>query len=222
MSDRTEAEVQRLRAVLAVLAREFPDTTPPLDYASPFQLMAAVLMSAQTTDRQVNVVSPQLFAAWPDAAAMATADPEAVAEVIRSIGFFRTKARNLVAAARMIRDEFNGQMPDRMEDLVRLPGIGRKSAGVVLAHVYNTPAIIVDTHFGRVTRRLGFTTETDPVKLEHDLAAWWPHDTWNPASMRMNFHGRRWCTARSPKCSECPLQQYCPYPAGSAVGTGAT
>ncbi|MFW5802220.1 MAG: endonuclease III, partial [Spirochaeta sp.] len=215
-------EIDRLRRILAILADEFPDTTPPLEYESPFQLMVAVLMSAQTTDKQVNVVTPQLFAEYPDAAAMAEADTERVTELIRSIGFFRNKAKNMIAAARMIRDEFGGVLPNRMEDLVRLPGIGRKSAGVVLAHVYDMPAIIVDTHFGRVVRRLGFTVHTDPVKLEYDLAAWWPRDTWNPASMRMNFHGRLWCTARNPKCGDCPLRQLCPYPVAGVGAEGAT
>lgn len=202
----------RLRSILAILTNEFPDTSPPLYYNSPFQLMIAVLLSAQTTDRQVNVVTPELFRRYPDSAAMSQAAQSDVEGIINSVGFFRTKARNMIAAAAKVEQNFGGVVPSAMEDLVTLPGIGRKSAGVVRAHVYDIPAIIVDTHFGRVSRRLGFTAQKDPVKLEFDLADWMPVDTWNPASMLLNFHGRRWCTARSPKCSECPIRHLCPYP----------
>ncbi len=199
--------------MIGILEARYPDTSTPLIFNTPFQLMSAVMLSAQTTDAQVNKATPDLFARYPDASAMSKAPLAEVESLIRSIGFYRNKARNLIGAARMLCDEFDSQVPSTMDELVRLPGIGRKSAGVVLSAVYGKPAIIVDTHFGRVIRRLGFSEHTDPVKLEFDLASWLPESLWSPSSMLLNFHGRDCCKARRPLCDDCPVSKYCPsYP----------
>lgn len=199
-----------LAAIVRELEHEYPQTPSLLDYHTPFQLMVAVALSAQTTDAQVNRVTPQLFDRFPTAADLAAAPLDDVIELIRSIGFFRRKAEHIVAAAAMVEREYNGQLPDTMEALVQLPGIGRKSAGVILAQVYAQPAIIVDTHFGRVARRLGATAAEDPIKVERDVAAKLDRDLWIACSMRLNYHGRRYCHARKPNCGACPIRQHCP------------
>ena len=199
-----------LAAIVRELEHEYPQTPSLLDYRTPFQLMVAVALSAQTTDAQVNRVTPQLFARFPTAADLAAAPLDQVTEIIRSIGFFRRKAEHIIAAAAIVDREYNGQPPDTMEALVQLPGIGRKSAGVILAQVYAQPAIIVDTHFGRVARRLGATAADDPQKVERDVAAKLDRDLWIACSMRLNYHGRRYCHARKPNCTDCPIRQHCP------------
>lgn len=200
----------RFVRILDILAREYPQTPSLLHYSRPFELLIAVILSAQTTDANVNSVLPHLFSRYPDAVALAGAAQAEVESIIHAVGFFRTKAAHIIATARMIVEEFDGRVPDRMSDLVRLPGVGRKSAGVVLLHVYDTPAIIVDTHFGRVVRRLGFSRSDRPERLERDVAAILPERWWNAASMRLNYHGRRYCFARKPDCAACPVGQLCP------------
>jgi len=200
----------RLPEILRRLEAEYPDREPLLAYDSPFQLLVSVSLSAQTTDAAVNRCTPELFRRWPTPRALADADPSELEEVIHSLGFYRQKTRNLIAAARMIAEEYDGRVPREMDQLLRLPGVGRKSAHVIRSHVWNLPGIIVDTHFGRVCRRLGLTGQRDPVKVEADIAALVPEDRQRDFSMTANFHGRRYCRARKPDCARCPLEELCP------------
>ncbi len=200
----------RLAEIIRRLDAEYPDRFSLLNWETPFQLCVAVALSAQTTDAGVNKVTPKLFRRWPNPESMAEADTAEVEEVIHSLGFFRQKARNLVAAATRIRDEYSGEVPRSMDDLTSLPGIGRKSANVIRGHIWNLPGIIVDTHFGRVCRRLGLTEEKDPVKVEKELGAMVPEEAQHGFSMTANFHGRRYCHSRKPSCSDCPLEDICP------------
>ena len=206
----TEVERSRFLQVLRELEAVYPQTPSLLNYRSPFELLVGVILSAQTTDEAVNAVLPQLFARYPGPAELAMADPARVEEIIHSLGFFRQKARSIIGTARMLHDEYGDTVPATMDELTRLPGVGRKSAGVMLLHIHNLPAIIVDTHFGRVTRRLGFATASDPLKLEREVAAVLPSEHWNSASMRLNYHGRRYCFARAPDCAACPVEYLCP------------
>ncbi|TVR68825.1 MAG: endonuclease III [Spirochaetaceae bacterium] len=202
--------LSRFRAVLDVLAREYPETPSLLSHRSPFELLIGVILSAQTTDEQVNAVLPALFSRYPGPPELAAAVPAEVEKIIHSVGFFRRKALNIIGAAAHVRDVQGGTIPATMDELVRIPGVGRKSAGVILLHVYDKPAIIVDTHFGRVVRRLGYSDVRDPVRLERDVAAILPPELWNSASMRLNYHGRRYCFARKPACGNCPVAALCP------------
>lgn len=197
-------------AVADVLAEEFPTYRVPLDHGSAFQLLAATILSAQCTDAMVNRVTPALFARYPDATAMAVADPAEVEEIIHRTGFFRAKTRSLIGMATAVVERHGGDVPGRMAELVLLPGVGRKTANVVLAQWFGVPGIAVDTHVLRVARRLGLTTETDPVKVERDLGRLWPRRLWSDTSLRLIFHGRRTCTARAPKCGACPMVGFCP------------
>lgn len=200
----------RLSAILEILTGEYRETPSLLAYRSPWELLVGVILSAQTTDEQVNAVLPALFGKFPGPDELAEAPPEVVEGIIRSVGFFRRKAASIIGAAVHVRDEHDGHVPGTMEELLRIPGVGRKSAGVILLHVYDKPAIIVDTHFGRVLRRLGYSTAKDPLRLEEDTAAVLPSEFWNSASMRLNYHGRRYCFARKPACSACPVARLCP------------
>ncbi len=193
-----------------VLAEEFPTYDVPLDHGSAFQLLAAVILSAQCTDAMVNRVTPELFARYPDAAAMASADPAEVESIIHRTGFFRAKTQSLIGMAQAVQERFGGEVPQAMDALVSLPGVGRKTANVVRAQWFGLPGIAVDTHVLRLAGRLGLTDQRDPVKVERDLQALWPRRWWSDASMRLIFHGRRTCTARSPKCGECPMRTFCP------------
>ena len=200
----------RLHSIMALLASAHPRINSLLHYQSPFQLCVAVALSAQTTDNAVNAATPELFKRWPTPARLAAADPAELESVIHSLGFFRQKARSLIAASRAIVEQFAGEVPESMEDLTSLPGIGRKSANVIRTHIYNHPGIIVDTHFGRVCRRLGLTARKDPVKLEFELAALVPENRQHQFSMTANLHGRRFCRSRRPLCTSCPLEELCP------------
>jgi len=200
----------RARAVAEGLREAYPDIIVPLEHGTPFQLLVAVILSAQCTDARVNQVTPALFAYAPDAAAMAAADPAEIERLIYSTGFFRAKARNLIAMAQALMARFDGEVPRRMEDLVSLPGVGRKTANVILGHGFQTPGIAVDTHVLRLSRRLGLTEATDPVRVEHELAALWPRRDWSATSMRLIYHGRRVCTARAPRCEACIFAGWCP------------
>lgn len=200
----------RAQQVLAELRLLYPDAESELDFDSPYQCLIATLLSAQATDVSVNLATPALFEAYPDAYALAAATPEEVEPYIRTIGLYRTKARNAVATARLLVEEHGGQVPRTLEELIALPGVGRKTANVVLANAYGVPSIAVDTHVGRVARRLGFTKETNPDKVEADLVALFDESDWIFLHHALIFHGRRVCYARRPDCASCTLCPLCP------------
>jgi endonuclease-3 len=200
----------RVRQVLRILARLYPDAHCALNYDNPLRLLIATILSAQCTDVRVNLVTPALFTRYPDAHAFATADQSELEKAIQSTGFFRNKARNIIACCRTLVDKYGGEVPGTMEDLVPLPGIGRKTANVVLGNAFDVPGITVDTHVGRVSRRLGLTKETDAEKVERDLMELIPKKDWTMFSHRMIFHGRQVCFARRPACSKCALAEVCP------------
>jgi endonuclease-3 len=207
--------------VVERLAALYPEIVVPLHHESAFQLLAATILSAQSTDATVNRVTPALFARFPDARALAAADPAEVEELVRPTGFFRAKARSLVGMARALVERFGGEVPGTMEELVTLPGVGRKTANVVLGHWFGVPGVVVDTHVLRLARRLGLTEETDPVRVERDLMRLWRKRDWTDTSMRLIYHGRRVCLARRPRCEACILADVCPS-AGAAGGRGAS
>lgn len=200
------------RAVAARLERRYPEIGTALSYTNPWELLVATVISAQTTDDNVNKVTPILFARYPDPEALAAADPSDVEEVIFSTGFYRQKTRSIISLAADLCERFGGVVPDSMDQLVTLRGVGRKTASVVLAEAWGLPAIAVDTHVNRVSRRLGLTAESDPVKIEQDLKALFALSEWPSLSMRMIQFGRDVCDARRPRCGECPLVDICPYP----------
>ncbi len=190
---------------------EYPDAHCELDFESPFQLLAATILSAQCTDKRVNMVTPQLFARYPGPEALAAARPAELEQLIKPTGFFRNKTRSLIGMASALVDRFDGEVPRSMEDLVTVPGAGRKTANVVLGTAFNQPeGVVVDTHVGRVGRRLGLMKETDPVKAEQELMRLYPREDWTALSHLLIFHGRRVCVARRPRCAECVLNDICP------------
>jgi endonuclease-3 len=201
---------RRAGAIVRGLAKLYPDAHCALHYRNPLELLVATILSAQCTDVRVNMVTPALFARYPDAAAFAAADPAELERAIQSTGFFRNKARNIIACCKEIVARFGGQVPGTMDELVPLPGIGRKTANVVLGNAFQVPGITVDTHVGRLSRRMGLTEETDPEKVERDLMALIPKKEWTMFSHRMIFHGRQVCFARKPSCETCTLKRVCP------------
>ncbi|MCL1940011.1 MAG: endonuclease III [Desulfovibrionaceae bacterium] len=197
--------------VLALLAERYPHPETHLAHKTPWELLAATVLAAQCTDERVNTVTPALFARWPGPAAMAKAEPEEVEVYIRSTGFFRNKARNLVGAARRIVEEYGGEVPRRMEALISLPGVARKTANVVLFGAYGiNEGIAVDTHVGRISYRLGLTAAQDPVRAERDLVALFPRAEWGNLNHRLVWFGRQVCTARNPSCAVCEMAEFCP------------
>jgi endonuclease-3 len=197
--------------VLARLKREYPDARTELDYETPLQLLEATILSAQCTDKRVNMVTPILFKNFPTAASLADAQPERVEEIIKSTGFFRNKTKSLIGLGKALGERHNGQVPDTMEELVKLPGVGRKTANVVLGNAFGKNiGVVVDTHVARVSYRLGLTRETDPVKIEQDLMPLFPSNDWALVAHLFIFHGRRVCEARRPKCEICVLNDICP------------
>ncbi len=196
--------------MLAELHRLYPDAATELVYRTPFELLIATILSAQATDASVNAATPALFARYPDARALAAASPEEVEPYIKTIGLYRTKAKNIVAAARQLVQEHSGEVPNDFEALRALPGVGRKTANVVLASAFGRPAIAVDTHVGRLARRLGFSRHTDPDKVEVDLQMLFPKNEWIFVHHALILHGRRVCFARKPACASCALAPYCP------------
>jgi endonuclease-3 len=198
-------------AVARRLARSYPQAHCSLDFASPFQLLIATILSAQCTDKRVNTVTGGLFARWPTAAALAAAGQAEVEAVIRSTGFFRAKARNIRGCCEALVERYGGEVPRTLEELVRLPGVGRKTANVVLGSGFGLPSgVVVDTHVGRISRRLGLTRHADAVRAERDLVAAIPKSHWIAFSHRLIEHGRTVCTARRPRCEDCPLSGLCP------------
>ena len=204
------ARTRRARRIDAELAVGYPDAKAELDFSTPYELAVATILSAQTTDVRVNLVTPVVFARYPTAADYAAADRAELEEIIRSTGFFRNKSTSLIGLGREVVERFDGELPDTLEDLVTLPGIGRKTANVILGNAFGKPGITVDTHFGRLVRRWGLTTQTDPVKVETDLAAELVPSTWTDFSTRTIFHGRRVCHSRKPACGACYLAPLCP------------
>ena len=200
----------RAREVARRLALEYPDAVCELDHENPFQLLVATILSAQTTDVRVNMVTPALFARYPTAEDLAGADLADVEEIVRSTGFYANKSRSVVGMARALVERFGGEVPTRREDLVTLPGVGRKTANVVRSVGFDLPGLPVDTHVGRLSRRLGLTTQEDPVKVELELNSYLPAAERGRFSLRMIQHGRRVCEARRPRCEVCVLADICP------------
>ena len=192
------------------LHERYPYAHCELDFDNPLQLLVATILSAQTTDVMVNKVTPQLFAAYPDAAALAGADREALETLLKPTGFFRAKTNSVMKLGAELLERFDGEVPPRMKDLVTLPGVGRKTANVVLGNAFGIPGITVDTHFGRLARRWHWTAETDPVKVELAINELIPKKDWTILSHRVIWHGRRMCHARKPACGVCPIAKWCP------------
>ncbi len=202
--------IERTARIAAALARLYPEARISLDFTTPWQCLVATILSAQCTDKRVNQVTPRLFAEIPDARAMDAAPASRIERLILDTGFFRQKTRSLKGAARAILERFGGEVPSRMEDLVTLPGVGRKTANVLLGHVFGQPGLVVDTHVRRLAQRLGLTRESDPEKIERDLQALLEPAEWTPFSMRLILHGRTVCHARKPRCEVCALAADCP------------
>ena len=211
------ALTRRARRINRELADLYPDARCELDFTTPLELSVATILSAQSTDRGVNLVTPTLFRKYPDAAAYAGADRAELEELIHSTGFFRNKANTLIKLGQQLVERFDGEVPRTLEELVSLPGFGRKTANVVLGNAFDVPGITVDTHFGRLIRRWKWTDETDPVKAEHAVAQLFPKKDWTMLSHRVIWHGRRRCHARKPACGACPIARLCP-----AYGEGPT
>ena len=211
------ARTRRARRVDRALAVRYPDAHCELDFRNPFELLIATVLSAQTTDVRVNQTTPELFDRWPDAASIAGADLLDLEDVLRPTGFFRAKARSVVGIGTALVERFGGEVPRRLEDLVTLPGVGRKTANVVLGNAFGVPGITVDTHVQRLSHRLGYTTSDDPVVIETELGALLERREWTMASHRLIFHGRRTCFARRPACGACPVAAMCP-----SAGIGET
>jgi endonuclease-3 len=190
--------------------RDLYPAVTELAHQDPFQLVIATILSAQTTDRSVNLVTPELFKRYPTATELAAADPATVELLIKPTGFFRLKTRRIIDASRRIVDLFGGEIPSTLDDLVKIPGIGRKTANVILGVGFNVPGFAVDTHVTRLTNRLGLVVTRDPVKIEHQVCAMVPKEEWTGLSLRLILHGRRICDARRPRCEECVLNDFCP------------
>ncbi len=211
------ALVRRARRMGRILAETYPDAHCELDFRGPYQLLVATILSAQCTDARVNMVTPDVFARYPTPVELAAADRPELEEVIASTGFFRAKAASLQGMAARVVQAYGGQVPARMEDLVTLPGVGRKTANVVLGNAFGVPGITVDTHVGRLARRFGWTEQEDPDRVEQEVASLFPRSDWTMLSHRLIWHGRRVCHARRPACGVCPLARLCP-----SVGLGPT
>lgn len=203
-------KTRRARRINRTLAAEYPDAHPELNYTTPLELLVATILSAQTTDVRVNQVTPALFAAYPTAADYANANPVELEEMIRSTGFYRAKAGHLIGMGQALVERYDGTVPASLDELVALPGVGRKTANVVLGNAFGIPGLTVDTHFGRLARRLMLTEETDPVAVERDIAALIEKEQWTDFSQRLIWHGRRVCHSRKPACQDCVLAYDCP------------
>jgi endonuclease-3 len=204
-------EPARLRAIQKTLDELYPDATCELDFETPFQLLVATILSAQCTDKRVNLVTPKLFARFPDAAAMAEADSAEVEELIKSTGFYRNKTKSILGAARVLMEDFDGELPQTMDELLTLPGVARKTANVVLGTAFGkNEGFVVDTHIARLSQRLALTRQEDPVKIERDLCDKLPQASWTRIGHQLIWHGRRVCFARKPNCGGCALSPYCP------------
>jgi endonuclease-3 len=208
----TPAERGKARAVLNRLKKRYPSIGTALEYRSPWELLVVTILSAQTTDENVNKVAPELFRRYPSPADLAEANPEEVEELVYSTGYYRQKTRAIIEMARDLEEKYGGEVPADLDEMVKLRGVGRKTASVVLAEAWNIPAIAVDTHVKRVTRRLGLTDHEDPAKIEQDLKALFPEKEWAGLSMRIIQFGRDVCDARRPRCGDCGLFSLCEWP----------
>jgi endonuclease III len=209
--------VRRARRINRELARLYPDAHLELDFASPLELLVAAILAAQSTDRRVNEVTRTLFARYRSAADFAAADPAELEALVKPTGYYRAKAHTLIALGQALCDRFGGQVPASLEELVTMPGVGRKTANMVLSNAFGKPGLTVDTHFARLARRFGWTAHTDPLKIERDVAALLPRPEWTAASHRLTWHGRRVCHARRPACGACGIARLCP-----SFGAGPT
>lgn len=208
---RHDDQKQRVRTIVRLLAKTYPNAICALNHETPFQLLAATILSAQCTDERVNMVTPELFRRWPTAARLATASQPELEEVIRSTGFFRAKAANLIGMAQGVVERFGGELPQTLEELITLPGVGRKTANVLLGTAYGIASgVVVDTHVKRISRLLGLTSSENPEQVERDLIELLPRKDWVNFSHRLIHHGRQLCIARRPRCAECPLLPACP------------
>ena len=210
MSPKITAEASSARSIYRILTKEYPDARCELDFNSPLELLVATVLSAQCTDVRVNAVTPVLFKRFPTLETLAAAKLSEVEEIIYSTGFFRSKAKNIKELANKILNDFGGEVPYDLAQLVTLPGVGRKTANVVLGNAFGIPGLTVDTHFGRLSRRFGWSTATDPVKVENDVAKLIPEKEWTLLSHKLIWHGRRICHSRKPECGICPLAKLCP------------
>jgi len=202
--------VRRARQIDKILAETYPDAHCELNFESPFQLVVATVLSAQTTDVRVNLTVPALFAKYPTPEDLAAADPEDVETILKPTGFFRAKTKSVMGLSAELRDRFGGVVPHTLDELVTLPGVGRKTANVVLGNAFGIPGITVDTHFGRLARRFGWTTSLEPEKVEAEVGELIPKRDWTMLSHRLIWHGRRICHARKPACGVCPVARLCP------------
>ncbi len=210
MSPKITAEQSSARSIYRILTKEYPDARCELDFNSPLELLVATVLSAQCTDKRVNAVTPVLFNRFPTVTKLAGAKISEVEKIIYSPGFYRIKAKNIKELANKILKDFNGEVPKTLAQLVTLPGVGRKTANVVLGNAFGIPGLTVDTHFGRLSRRFKWSQETDPVKLENDVEKLIPEKEWTLLSHKLIWHGRRICHSRKPECGICPLAKLCP------------
>ena len=217
MSPKITAEASSARSIYRILTKEYPDAKCELDFNSPLELLVATVLSAQCTDIRVNAVTPVLFNRFPTLETLAAAKLSEVEKIIYSTGFFRSKAKNIKELANKILNDFGGEVPNDLAKLITLPGVGRKTANVVLGNAFGIPGLTVDTHFGRLSRRFGWSTATDPVKVENDVAKLIPEKEWTLLSHKLIWHGRRICHSRKPECGICPLAKLCP-----SAGIGRT
>jgi endonuclease-3 len=200
----------RAKVIYRQLSKNYPNVRCELDYKNAFQLLVATVLSAQCTDKRVNQTTPALFKKYPNSQKMAKADLRDIQKLVKSTGFFRAKAKNIKGLSNIIVEQFNGNVPSNLEDLVTLPGVGRKTANVVLGHAFGIPGITVDTHFGRLSRRFGWSKQNNPVKVEFEVGELIPEKEWTNLSQRMIWHGRRVCHSRKPACGACALAKLCP------------
>ena len=204
------ALVRRARTINKVLAQTYPDAHTELDFTTPLELLVATILSAQTTDKRVNLVTPVLFAKYPDAAAYAAADRAELEALLQPTGFFRAKTDSVMKLGAALVERYHGEVPGKLKDLVTLPGVGRKTANVVLGNAFGVPGITVDTHFARLVKRFGWTEQKDPDKIEAEVGSLFPRKDWTQLSHNVIWHGRRRCHARNPACGACPVARWCP------------
>ena len=207
----------RARVIYRILSKTYPNVRCELNYKTAYQLLVATVLSAQCTDKRVNQTTPALFKSYPNPLKMAQADIKDIQRLVKSTGFYRAKAKNIKTLSSKIITDFNGKVPNNLESLITLPGVGRKTANVVLGHAFGIPGITVDTHFGRLSRRFGWSKSLDPVKVEFEVGDLIPRKEWTNLSQRLIWHGRRVCHSRKPACGACPIAKYCP-----SFGVGET